>query len=179
MGRSELYLSFSNSGFTHIFSPILRLQGVILAAEQGRMLQNYSVSPGRCLKCRPFGLVSRQAFSSTRQVSGTFSLLSLKQSDFVWPCKRPSCRGLRVTREFLEMNVECQIWLTTVILLQYSWRLRMPEMPEDVVVFWVIIWIGLRKSWNWGCDSVRLAGASVSCWGAEFLMFPRIRPTPL
>lgn len=124
-------------------------------------------TPERHLKCKPPGLMREQAFSSTQQVSRTFPLLSLKQSDFVWPCKRPFWRGLCVTQEFLEMSAECKIWPTAVILLQYSWLLRMPEMPEDVVIFCVIIWIGLPKSRNWGWDSVRLARASVSCWRTE------------
>lgn len=40
-GWNHIYPSLTVD--SHIFSSILQLQGVVFAAEQGRMLQNYSV----------------------------------------------------------------------------------------------------------------------------------------
>lgn len=166
-GHKHIYPSLTVGSQIFFFS-ILLLQEVVLVAEQGRKCCKSIQYPRQMFKIyQPPGLMREQAFSSSPQVTETFPLPCLKQYYFAWFCKTPFMAKVACNTSFWRW-VQCLIWSTAVIWLQCSWRLSMPEMLEGIVIFCVIIWIGLPKSWNWAWGSVRLARAFISCWGTEF-----------
>lgn len=98
------------------------------------------------------------------------SLLSVKQTDSAWSsrlfARDTFWKVVHLMREFLEMGARCQLRPTTMIWLQYFWWLKILKVLQDAVIY-VIIWVGPPKSWNSGCNSFRVARASLNCWWSD------------
>lgn len=143
-------------------------------------------TPERCLKCKPPGLMRGQAFSSTHQVSGTFSLLSLKWSDFAWPCKRPFWRGLPVMQvsgnECRVSNLtHCCDVIAVLMVVEDAWNAWRCCHLLCYYLNWITKVMKLRVWFSETCQNLcqLLRNSVLEGLMGTGMMFLRIRPTSL